>query len=55
MNELDIVAYNANQGCWWSFLYIVLNHAKQHARMQKYERKILKNKTKHKTQFALNP
>jgi hypothetical protein len=38
VNDLDLIAYIANQGCWWSFLYI-LNNAK-------HERKMLKNKTK---------
>jgi hypothetical protein len=45
VNDLDFIAYIANQGCWWSFLYI-LNHAKQHTMMQKHERQMLKNKTK---------
>jgi hypothetical protein len=38
VNDLDFIAYISNQGCLWSFLYI-LNHAK-------YERQMLKNKTK---------
>jgi hypothetical protein len=38
VNDLDFIAYIANQGCWWTFLYI-LNHAK-------HERQMLKNKTK---------
>jgi hypothetical protein len=47
MNDLDFIAYIANQGCWWSFHYI-LNHAK-------HARQMLKNKPKHKSQFPLKP
>jgi len=41
VNELDFIAYIANQDCWWSFLYI-LDHAKD----TMHEGKMLKNKTK---------
>jgi hypothetical protein len=54
VNDLDFIAYIANQGCWWPFRYI-LNHAKQHTMMQSMQGKCLRTKPKHKTQFPLNP
>jgi hypothetical protein len=54
VNDLDFIAYIANQGCWWSFRYI-LNHAKQHTMMQSMQGKCLRTKPNHKTQFPINP
>jgi hypothetical protein len=48
MNELDFIAYIANQYCWWSFLHI-LKYAKQHARMKSMKGTCLRIKPKHKT------
>jgi hypothetical protein len=54
VNNLNFIAYIANQGCWWSFLYI-LNRAKKHTMIQGIKGKCLRTKPKHKTQFPLNP
>jgi hypothetical protein len=48
VNDLDFIAYVANQGCWWSFLYI-LNHAKKHTIMQSMKGKFLTTKPKYNT------
>jgi hypothetical protein len=47
VNDLDFIAYIANQGYWWSFRYI-LNHAK-------HARKMLKNKTKAQKPIPFKP